>query len=111
MPYLGAQGSYVGMTRTIAASSPRQQEAAMAFPQAYPQQMAQLVAQAGLQNTAEVKAINTIAVPPELAGPLARLLVFRMMHNTRSEERLVGHECDRTLRSRGSPCCSKKKTK
>src|SRR3546814_2915582 len=78
LPYLGAQGSYVGMTRTIAASSPRQQEAAMAFPQAYPQQMAQLVAQAGLQNTAEVKAINTIAVPPDLAGTLDRVLVFRL---------------------------------
>lgn len=81
LPYLGTQGTYVGMTRTIAASSPRQQEAAMAFPQAYPQQVAQLVAQAGVQNTAEVKAINTIAVPPEMAGTLDRVLVFRMMHN------------------------------
>lgn len=81
LPYLGPDGAYIGATRTLPFATPRQQEAQQAFPEAYPQQMAQLVAQAGVTGTAHVGAINTTAVPPEMAGTLDRVLVFRMMHN------------------------------
>lgn len=81
LPYLGAQGTYVGAVRTLPFATPQQQEGQRTFPVTYPQQMANLVAQAGVTGTAQVKAINTTAVPAEMAGTLDRVLVFRMMHN------------------------------
>src|SRR3546814_4981463 len=72
LPYLGEQGTYVGAVRTLPFATPQQQDGQRAFPQTYPQKLADLVAQAGVQGTAQVKAINTTAVPPEMAGTLDR---------------------------------------
>lgn len=80
VPYLGADGSYIGGVTTIAALDEEQQARQRTFPERYPRLVSEAHAEAGISG-APISAINTEAMPDGIEGTVDRVLIFRMMHN------------------------------
>lgn len=81
IPYLGSDGRYIGATGVADSYTEAQKATRIAFPEAFPRQIAELMEAAGVTGGASVSAYNNLALPEELTGQVDRVLIFRFMHN------------------------------
>ncbi|MCL6252006.1 hypothetical protein M3P36_13250 [Altererythrobacter sp. KTW20L] len=79
IPYLGAEGTYIGLNPTIADDATGFMANMRNYAETLPPQAQQWVAGQG----ARVIGANSATVPAELAGTADRFLIFREMHNIR----------------------------
>lgn len=77
VPYLGANGRYIGLNPDVRAAPERMREAYGNTAQTFPAKAAEWTG----APAARIGAYNTDSLPAELGGTVDRVLIFREMHN------------------------------
>lgn len=80
VPYLGAEGSYIGALSTVPGASEEGAARQRAFPENFTKGVAEAHAKSGITG-APVTGYNFETLPEGIEGTVDRVLVIRMMHN------------------------------